>query len=54
MIKSAAGIIAVKSEKTGDEKSILLDVERSTQGIYVKITETQWPAMVQRSLVFGE
>ena len=52
MIKTAAGIVSV--ENRGKQSSFLLDVERNTQGIYVKIAEADWPAMVQRSLIFGE
>lgn len=53
MIKTAAGILAIRDER-GSQKSILLDVERGTQGIYVTINEADWPPMVQRSLIFGE
>ena len=52
MIKSAAGIIAI--ENRGKQSSFLLDVEKHMNGLYVKISETDWPAMVQRSLIFGE
>ena len=52
MIKTAAGIIAI--EDKDKQSSFLIDVERNTQGIYVTINEADWPAMVQRSLIFGE
>lgn len=53
MVQTAAGIVSLDIE-WGDPKTFLLDVQRSPKGLYVKITEADWPPMVRRSLIFGE